>query len=237
MPAVYICDDDSTCLRETERAVRAWAQERGQDIGIRTIEGPARLRGATFAQDDILLLDILMPETSGMDLARELRARGEDVRIVFLTSSTDFAIESYEVKADNYLLKPVEPAKLARVLDEWRARKAPEPTITVKTSEGFLNVAPSEIYYIEARSKKVFLYLTGGRCIQNTSPLYAFEDALAGRREFFKCHRSYLVNLLRVKRFTSTEVIMRNGSIIPIARGGNASFRDAYFSVTFGEVM
>lgn len=237
MSTVNICDDDSACLRETAAAARLWAQGRGGGIDICAFEGPAQLRDAAFAKGDILLLDILMPETNGMELARELRAEGSDIRIVFLTSSPDFAIESYEVKADNYLLKPVEPAKLARVLDEWRARKAPDPTITVKTSEGFLNVAPSEIYYIEARSKKVFLYLTGGRCIQNTSPLYAFEDALAGRREFFKCHRSYLVNLLRVKRFTSTEVIMRNGSIIPIARGGNASFRDAYFSVTFGEVM
>lgn len=237
MPTVYICDDDSTCRSETEALVRAWAQGRTADVDIRTFDAPGRLRDISFARGDIVLLDILMPGTSGMDLARELRKRAKGPSIVFLTSSPDFAIESYEVKADNYLLKPVDPARLAGVLDEWRAREAPETTITVRTPDGFVNVKPSEICYIEANNKRVLLYLTDGRRIQSTSPLYSYEEALAGRREFFKCHRSYLVNLLRVKRFTSTEVIMRDGSSVPIARGGSGEFRDAYFAATFSEVM
>lgn len=237
MPAIYICDDDSTCRAETEAIARAWAKDHARNVRVRTFDAPDRLRDIAFARDDIVLLDIIMPGTNGMNLARELRKREKGPSIVFLTSSPDFAIESYEVKADNYLLKPMDPTKLVSVLDEWRAREAPEPTITVRTPNGFVNVKPSEICYIEANNKKVFLYLASGRRIQSTSPLYSYEETIGTRPEFFKCHRSYLVNLLRVKRFTSTEVIMRDGSSVPIARGGSGEFRDAYFAATFSEVM
>ena len=67
---------------------------------------------------DIILLDVVMPLLNGIEAANELREKDKNVKIVFLTSSPEFAVASYTVKASNYLLKPVEPAKLFACLDE-----------------------------------------------------------------------------------------------------------------------
>ena len=171
-----------------------------------------------------------------MDTASELRQHDTSVRIIFLTSSPEFALESYEVHAQGYLLKPITYEKIQKELDECAHSFQLEPkNMVVKTPLGYQKLYFHEIEYAEAQNKRVFFYLRNGSSVETMDPLYSFKESLNNQNGFFKCHRSYLVYLPNVDHFNTTEITMKSGRQIPIARGFSKSLKDAYFSVMFQE--
>lgn len=103
---------------------------------------------------------MIMPLVNGMDTARELRQADTAVCLVFLTSSPEFALESYEVRAFDYLLKPVTYERLAQLLDELSSmRPAATDELVIKTSFGYHALRLSDIEYAEARNKHVVFHL------------------------------------------------------------------------------
>lgn len=180
------------------------------------------------------MLDMIMPLVNGMDTARELRQSDTAVRLVFLTSSPEFALESYEVRAFDYLLKPVTYERVAQLLDELSSlRPAATDELVIKTSFGHHALRLSDIEYAEARNKHVVFHLRDGRDIEALEPFRSIEDRLAQNATFFKCHRSYQVNLRNIDHFNRTEIVMRSGACIPLARSCKQGFQDAYFAVRF----
>ena len=185
---------------------------------------------------DIVILDIVMPLLNGMDTARELRAQDTAVKLIFLTSSPEFALESYEVKAQDYLLKPVSYDHLREALDACCQMLCAEPkNMVLKTSFGFQKLYFGDVEYAEAQNKRVVFHLRTGREVDTPEPLHSLEDKLVSEDGFFKCHRSYLVYLPNVDHFNSTEIIMRSGRCVPIARGYAKAFQEAYFAQMFRE--
>lgn len=188
------------------------------------------------ARLDIIFLDIMMPLLSGMDTAREIRQRDKAVKIVFLTSSPEYALESYSVKASGYILKPVSDEKLSEVLNDCNAALKEEPEhLLLKSIHGYHKIYLHVIEYIEAQNKRVVFFLKSGQSLMITEPLYSFENKLLAKDGFFKCHRSYIVSMLYVNSFSLTDITMKSGCRIPIARGSGKAFQDAYFSYMFGD--
>ena len=100
MLKIGICDDSKIFLICAEKLIRKWSDERRIPVKIYTFNNGDKLVAAnTEERLDIIFLDIIMPLLNGMDAARELRQRDKSVKIIFLTSSPEFALESYEVKA------------------------------------------------------------------------------------------------------------------------------------------
>ena len=105
---IAVCDDNAVFLQNAVQLIERWGAERCVPIEVCPFEnGDALIAANAAARFDVIFLDILMPMLSGMDTARELRQHDSAVRILFLTASPEFALESYEVKAQGYLLKPV----------------------------------------------------------------------------------------------------------------------------------
>ena len=174
-----------------------------------------------------ILLDMIMPLVNGMDTARELRQSDTAVRLVFLTSSPEFALESYEVRAFDYLLKSVAYERLAQLLDELSSmRPAATDELVTKTSFGYHALRLSDIEYAEARNKHVVFHLRDGRDIEALEPFRSVEDRLAQNATFFKCHRSYQVNLRNIDHFDRTDIVMRSGACIPLSRSSKQGFQD-----------
>ena len=145
-------------------------------------------------------------------------------------------LESYEVKAQGYLLKPVTYEKIRETLDECSYSFAAEPDhIILKTTLGYQKLYLHEIEYAEAQNKKVIFYLQTGRTVETFDPLYYFENRLTNNLGFFKCHRSYLVYMPNVDHFNMTEIVTKSGRKIPIARGYGKAFKEAYFTLMFRE--
>lgn len=120
MLRIALCDDEADKLRETAALVQRYFQARPSVSGqVETFPGGGELlaRMQESRGFDIYILDILMPGLSGIDAARKLRQLGDGGEIIYITNSNDFAADSYEVRAFSYLLKPVDEARLFKVLD------------------------------------------------------------------------------------------------------------------------
>ena len=177
-----------------------------------------------------------MPLLNGMDTARELRKTDKAARIVFLTSSPEFALESYEVKAQGYILKPVTDEKLREALEDCMAAVRKDPkNLLLKTPFGHQRLYLHNIEYAEAQNKRVVFFLKDGSTVETAEPLYSFEDKLTLENGFFKCHRSYFVYMPSVESFDSTQIITDTKRTIPIARGYAKAFKEAYFTFMFEE--
>lgn len=178
----------------------------------------------------------MMPLLNGMDAARELREHNLISKIIFLTTSPEFAIESYDVDASGYLLKPVDREKLYKLLDKClSAVSKPADSIAIHTAFGYQNVLMHHIEFIEAQNKKVKLALYDGQRLEAIGTLSYYEKLLTVEKGFFKCHRSYIVYMPAVEHFSATELVTKSGTKISISRGLSKSFQDTYFSYMFKE--
>ncbi len=237
MLRIAVCDDSPVFLEKAVNLIRHWVDQSGISAEIYSFDNGDDLidKNATMRMD-IVFLDIIMPMLNGMDTARELRQKDTAVRIIFLTSSPEFALESYEVKAQGYLLKPVGYEKIKEILDECALFFDAEPkNFVLKTTFGYQKLYFSDIEYAEAQNKKVIFYLKNEKSVLSTEPLHFFENLLTDQNGFFKCHRSYLVYMPNVDHFSNTEIITKSGRKIPIARGYAKAFKEAYFQLMFKE--
>ena len=115
---------------------------------------------------DLILLDMIMPLLSGMDTARELRQHDPHVPIIFLTSSPEFALESYEVRTFWYLLKPLDEVRFHAVLDSWyEVHKASMAHFAARTDSGYQSIYFQDVEYLEAQNKNVLVTLKDGSVI------------------------------------------------------------------------
>lgn len=234
---IAVCDDSPEYLQNTVEMIKMWSKESNMDVDVFSFDnGDDLLRKCPESRFDLIFLDIIMPLFNGIDTAREIRQTDSEIKIVFLTSSTEFALDSYDVKASGYLLKPVEYDRIKETLDDYCKTKWREPkSIVVKTSVGFQKVYLHNIEYVEAQNKKVIFYLKSGSQIEVNESFHAVEEKLPVNDGFFKCHRSYIVYLRNIDHFNSTEIFSRNGKVIPIARGFSKPLQEAYFANMFDD--
>ncbi len=235
MLKIIACDDDVAFLDRLHRMIDRWSTETGTAVDVALVtRGEDLLARHAASRADIILLDMIMPLVNGMDTARELRQADTAVRLVFLTSSPEFALESYEVRAFDYLLKPVTYERLAQLLDELSSMRPPATDeLVIKTSFGYHALRLSDIEYAEARNKHVVFHLRDGRDIEALESFRSVEDRLEQNATFFKCHRSYQVNLRNIDHFDRTDIVMRSGACIPLSRSCKQGFQDAYFAARF----
>lgn len=177
-----------------------------------------------------------MPLFNGIDTAKELRSENHNVPIVFLTSSREFAVESYEVKALNYLLKPVDESRMFDVLENFRKEyQKKDEYFTAKTQTGFSRIKIKDIEYLEAQNKTVIVHLINSTTIEIRELFSKCENLFSIENGFFKCHRSYIVNMEYVEQFTKSQIITYNKENIPISRNNYVAFKEVYFEHMFND--
>lgn len=118
MIKIAICDDETAFLTELSAMLRSWAASRELVLQLFPFtNGDKLIAACEESPADLVILDIMMPFPGGMDTAKALRQKESHVPLIFLTSSPEFALESYEVRAFWYLLKPVSEERLFSVLE------------------------------------------------------------------------------------------------------------------------
>lgn len=232
---IAICDDEEMCLADTKRMLESWSVVTSTPMKIHCFDnGDALIGKSVTIRFDIIFLDIIMPLLNGMDTAKEMRDRDKTAKIIFLTSSPEFALQSYSVKATDYCIKPITYERLKEVMENCTALNHHEAeNLTLKTIGGYQKIYLHDIEYIEAQNKRVLFFLNSGKTIEVIQQLYTFEKRLSDSMGFFKCHRSYLVYIPNVDYFSNTEIKTKSGRKIPIARGYAKGFQEAYFSIMF----
>ena len=232
---IAVCDDDQRITKETAALLQQWAEKNSLSLTIQSYtNGDDLINGQKAEWSDLIFLDVIMPLFNGIDTARELRNQNLCVPIIFLTSSKEFAVDSYEVKALNYLIKPVAKEKLFSVLDEFvNTATVDQETFTAHTSVGFCKIAINKVDYLEAQNKQVVVYLSNGTTIEIKELFSKCEEIFSLEKGFFRCHRSYIIRLNRIEQFTKTSITTANGTSLPISRNNYSAFKEAYFSYMF----
>lgn len=232
---VALCDDSREQLEQIQKIILDW-DNRPADLTIHCFDnGDSLLQAHRITPFDIIFLDVIMPVMGGMETAKELRQTDKTVKLVFLTTTPDFAVEAFAVKASNYLLKPLKAQKLHQCLDDFSAEfQASARRITIKSAYSMHRIPVADIEYIESQNKKILFVLSGGQTILSSEPLYTYEEKLTLEEGFFKCSRSFIVNIHKIDTFTVKEIRMQSGARIPISRSNHREFEKAYFSVLFG---
>ena len=213
---IAICDDSEADSEYIAVLVKEWAKDR--IIQIKTYpSAEAFLFNYAEEKDfDILLLDIEMGTMDGVTMAKAIRKDNETVQIVFITGYSDYIADGYDVAALHYLIKPVKKEQLWGVLDRAAERlKKNEKELLLKTADETVVMPVREIRYLDVQQNYVTVHGKVDVTIKRT--LGEFEKELDER--FFRLGRSYIVNLNCVRRISKTEVILTDGSTIPLPRG------------------
>lgn len=236
MLRIAICDDMVDFAEKAAQCIENWPHRPAGLVVLRFSDADALISAHSHSPFDIILLDVVMPLLGGIEAAREIRQQDRNVKIVFLTSSPEFAVDSYSVKASQYLLKPLDAKALYRCLDELAEEiQQSARRILIKERHAVHRIALQDIEFIEADNKCIHFSLTDGTTLTSTEPLYQYESKLLLSDGFFKCSRSYIVNLYRINSFTAKEIRMQSGYRIPISRSFQKEFESAYFTALFGK--
>lgn len=230
---IAVCDDDEREVSRIGKLITEYQISREEFIECHyftnSIDFLCELRGGEY---DLVLMDILMPGTNGIKAAQEIRELDKNVRIIFVSASPEFAVESYSVGAYYYLLKPIAEDSFFALLDKIGGELSAqvEQGFIVKSREGIVRIAFASLAYVEVINKTVFFHLVDGSVREATATLADFEEKLLSRAEFLKTHRSYLVNLGYIQAIDINRVIMKNGNIVPVSRQRRSQVQDAYMN-------
>jgi len=222
---IAICDDDALCREQVLNLVNAYIQQRNQDISVSVYDRAAALIDAAqrFGGYDIYILDIIMPGINGIKLGVELRSFDPDGKILYLTSSIEFAYESYQAKAFDYILKPIQQDRLFTALDEAIATIAnrKDKSLIVKTRENRVKLTMDQILYVELVDRRVAYHLLNGDSIESSSIRTTFaeyiQELLADGR-FVLCGSGIAVNLYHVTKADMETLFFKNGKKLYIGK-------------------
>ena len=172
-------------------------------------------------------LDIQMDGMNGIEVARRLRERQEDVILIFITGIKEYVFDALDLYAFHYLLKPVDEGKFAEVLEraEREAKKKKErKCLFIRTRN--LTLDQSDILYIESRAKKLEIHTAGA---DKAIEIYAAMDELEGQLgdSFYRCHRGYLVNMAHIVRYDNDSIFLSGGKVY-LTRKKHSEFVKAY---------
>ena len=215
------CDDDDTVLKELQSLLEEYRRERDYRIDAKVYHSPLDLlnemeKGTRF---DILFLDILMPGVDGIQTASEIRKFDNNIKIIFLTSSVEFAVQSYEVKAYYYQLKPIE--------------KEHGSSIVLRCKTGIARIALKQLEYCEVIHRTLLIHLTDGTVYECSGSMDELGRQLMPYGTFIRPHRSYLVNLEYIKNLSYRTITMSSLVEIPIPRGKYNEIKSAFLKNAF----
>ena len=213
-----ICDDEPLMAQELAGHLADYMKE--NLITAYSVSSFSDGRALLDAIDrfDVIFLDIQMEQPDGMETAKLLRRRGDHSLLVFVTVLKELVFDAFQVEAYDYLLKPLDMARFKQTMDRVLRsldRKTAED-IVIQRGTGCEVVFLSDIVYCEVLGRKIYLHKHDGTVSDYYDKLEDLERRVDGR--FFKCHRSFLVNLDYVRGCQDGQVLLAQGERIPASR-------------------
>lgn len=237
---IAICDDEKICLSQ----VRAVAEEYKKDNGVRfdIFSHPEDLLEAAekIGGYDIYILDVIMPSLNGIQLGLALRKAGHDGKIIYLTSSEEYSLDAFRVKAFDYLIKPISREAFYKSVDEAAATitEKKDKALLVKAKDRSVKLTYDSIMYAEFNKRAITYSLVGGRTVTSTTVRTTFSAAMAdllSDRRFAACGQSMVVNLDHVTEVENSAVVFGTTYRAFLGEKNCRKLRDAWAEYLFGQ--
>ncbi|MBV6428124.1 MAG: Transcriptional regulatory protein BtsR [Haliscomenobacter sp.] len=240
-----IIDDEPHCRNVIERIL----ENHCPDIAVvaTCADGIEGLKAILQLQPDIVFLDVEMPRMNGLQMLEALGKEDLKFTLIFTTAYDKFAVQAFKFSAFDYLLKPIDDDELIRTMQKLENVITPAAQIqhlrdnlnanglynklTIATTRGITFLEIADIVALEADSNYTKIYLVNGETILASKTLGYFDDLLSDRRQFFRTHKQYIINLAYIKEYLSGEnnlVLLRNGLQIRLARTRRQAFLELF---------
>ena len=237
MIKIAFCDDDMEVLHQMNELLDRYRVERNEDITYAAFQSPFELLTEIEKgiRPDILFLDVVMPGQNGMDVAKEIRQYDTNMKIIFLTSSPEFAVESYSVGAYFYQLKPIWEESFFRLMDSVLAEceKKKKNSLILRSKDGITRIDLQQLEYCEVLGRKLLFHLENGAVLESAGSLDDLAGQLMQYSNFFRPHRSFLVNMEYIQNISSRSIKMVNDAEIPIPHGKCSEIKNTYMEYAF----
>ena len=214
---IAICDDEKHMSDHIRSMISDFFRKKNQEISLHMFSSGEELLSYN-GQIDILFLDIQMKGMDGMETARKLRADQFRGFLVFITVLKEMVFQSFEVQAYDYLVKPVDKKQFEKTMERLYAsmQNAREDSLLVQKGYEGRIIPKDEIVFCEIIDRKIYLNLASGEVVDYYERIENLETKLDNR--FYRCHRSYLINLKHLKGYKNGTAYMDNGKEIPVSR-------------------
>lgn len=210
---IGICDDDKHMLENVSGICKSFVADRRERYQFYLFNcGRALLKHDNKL--DVLFLDIAMPDIDGLSVAAALIEKQKDIRIIFLTSHNEMVQEAFKVKAFRYLYKSCTNADIRDVLSDAIDDVVNVCGVMIENDKGSFWIKLSDIVYIESLGDGTAIHTNSGVII-NSDSLKHWYDILDD--SFFKCHKSYIVNMYYIMYNEQDVIIMKNNDRVPVS--------------------
>ena len=238
MIRIAICDDEQKILDEVSQYISKYAETKNiQSLEVIPFDSAKSLENALDDNKsfDIFILDIYIGKEMGTELAKNIRKRGIESPIIFLTTSIEHAPQGYETGTLRYLIKPLDSKKFYEALDAalLQAEKVNERLIKFKTENGIETINANHIMYSEAHDHYQYVVLNDHRQLKVRTTVTDLLTTLMRSGGFVRVGSAYIVNLRNVKNVSTHKVELYNDMSIPIPRGKHTQIKKAFWDYQY----
>lgn len=237
MIKVAFCDDDLSVLNEISVLLEQYRVGHKREIVYTAFRSPIELlaeieKGTRW---DILFLDVLMPGENGINVAKEIRRHDSVAKIIFLTSSAEFAVESYAVSAYFYQVKPVSEENFFRLIDSviFECEKAQQCSLVLRCKSGITRINLEKLEYCEVTGRTLMFHMENGKVLESAGSLDELCEKLGQYESFLRPHRSFLVNMEYIQNISYKAIILNSLTEIPIPHGKCSEIKKRYLEYAF----
>lgn len=220
-------DDEPMALE----IITSFCQRYG-NIKLSTFNNPLRgMEQVKRSKPDILFLDIEMGDLNGVELARDLPP---ETLLIFTTAYAQYALDGFELSAVDFLHKPfsyhrfekaVQKAIELHKLQQLSAQPSfTDESITLKAEYKNIQIQLKDIFYIESMDNYIRIHLTGHQCLMSQTSMKNLQELLPAKK-FIRVHKSFIVPVHRIASYTSKEIVLYNGTKIPVGRSYSKEFK------------
>ena len=239
---IAICDDEERELTHLSELITKYQAERGMFVHGKKLEltvfcNPVELlseieKGAHF---DVLFLDVMMPGENGIHAAKEIRKYDNNMKIIFLTSSAEFAVESYTVGAYFYQMKPIGAKGFFALMDAVLEDCEREQTVSliIRSKNGIARIDLNKLEYCEVIGRTLLFHMENGELLESIGSMDKLYGELTQYKNFLRPHRSFLVNMEYIQNISSRTIVMNCQTEIPVPHGKYSEIKNLYLEYAF----
>lgn len=185
---------------------------------------------------DIYILDVVMPDINGLEVALSLRSLKDNGLIIFLSASLEYAAASYDVNAFYYLVKPIDTTKFFRVLDMAIEKLKHKMEFKMSTKDGPVSISMDKIMFADIKDRVLDVHLSNGLTVKSRLLRVPFKDAVVAllQNEVFKmCGTSMIINMSYISDVDSESVLLKDGTVIYPPKSAYSELNKAFRKLLF----